>query len=309
MEDIRSLKQQLSKEFDMKDLGPAKKILGMQITRDKKRGLLQLSQTEYINRVLQRFNMGDAKPVSTPLASHFRLSKDQSPQSEEEKESMAKVPYTSAIGSLMYAMVCTRPDIGHAVGVVSRFMSNPGKAHWEVVKWILRYLRGTTQKCLHFGKGEVEVQGYVDADFGGEVDHRRSTTGYVFTVGTTAVSWMSQVQKIVTLSTTEAEYVAVTEASKEMIWLQGLLTELGFKQEKNVLHSDSQSAIHLAKNSAFHSRTKHIALRYHFIRSLLEDDVLKLEKIPGSKNPADMLTKTVTVQKLELCATSVGLHA
>ncbi|CAJ2645710.1 unnamed protein product [Trifolium pratense] len=273
MDEIRNLKLQLSKEFDMmKDLGPAKKILGMQITRDKQRGVLQLSQAEYINRVLHRFNMGSAKPVSTPLASHFRLSKNQSPQTEEEKESMANIPYASAIGSLMYAMICTRPDIGHAVGVVSRFMSNPGKAHWEAVKWILR-----------------------------------STTGYIFTVGTGAVSWISRIQKIVALSTTEAEYVAVTEASKELIWLQGLLTELGFIQEKSVLYSDSQSAIHLAKNSAFHSRTKHIGLRYHFIRSLLEDEVLTLSKIQGSENPADMLTKVVTIDKLKLCSTSVGL--
>ena len=291
----------------MKDLGPAKKILGMQITRDKQSGTLQLSQSEYIKRVLQRFNMGDAKPVSTPLASHFRLSKDQSPQTDEDKEYMAKVPYASAIGSLMYAMVCTRPDIGHAVGVVSRYMSNPGKVHWEAVKWILRYLQGTINKCLYFGKGELKVQGYVDADFGGEVNNRKSTTGCVFTVGNTAVSWMSQLQKIVALSTTEAEYVAVTEASKEMIWLQGLLDELGFKQENNVLYNDSQSAIHLAKNSAFHSRTKHIGICYHFIRSLLEDEVLTLRKILGSKNPADMLTKTVTIDKLKLCSTSIGL--
>jgi hypothetical protein len=112
----------------------------------------------------------------------------------------------------------------------------------------------------------------------------------------------------VTISTTEVEYVAVTETSKELIWLQGLLTELGFEQEMNVLHSDSQSAIHLAKNSAFHSKTKHIDLRYHFIRSLIEDGVLKLVKIVGSKNPADMLTKPVTTEKLELCAASVGLY-
>jgi len=111
----------------------------------------------------------------------------------------------------------------------------------------------------------------------------------------------------VTISTTEAEYVVVTEASKELIWLQGLLTELGFKQEMNVLHSDSQSAIHLAKNLAFHSRTKHIDLRYHFIRSLIKDGVLKLVKIAGSKNLVDMLTKPITTKKLELCAASVGL--
>lgn len=162
--------------------------------------------------------MDNAKPVSTPLASHFCLSKDQTPKTKEEKELMAKIPHASAIGSLMYVMVCTRPDIGHAVGVVSRFMSNPSKAHWEVVKWILRYLRGTKDKYLCLSKGELKVQGYVDANFVGEVDHRRSTTDYIFTVGTTVVSWMSRIQKIVTLSTTEVEYVAVIEASKELIW-------------------------------------------------------------------------------------------
>ncbi|KAK0573601.1 hypothetical protein LWI29_010645 [Acer saccharum] len=308
LEEINNLKKQLSSEFEMKDLGAAKQILGMRISRDEQGGTLQLSQAEYIRKVLQRFNMSDAKPVKTPLASHFRLSKEQCPETDEEKDFMARVPYASAIGSLMYAMVCTRPDISHAVGVMSRYMSNPGKQHWEAVKWILRYLRGTTEKCLTFRKDELKLEGYVDSDFAGEVDHRRSTTGYVFTLGSTAISWVSQLQKIVTISTTEAEYVAVTEASKKLIWLQGLLAELGFEQEMNVLHSDSQSAIHLAKNSAFHSRTKHIDLRYHFIRSLIEDGVLKLVKIVGSKNPADMLTKPVTTEKLELCAASVGLQ-
>ena len=252
--------------------------------------------------------MSDAKSVRTLLASHFRLSNDQSSKTEEEKDFIAKVPYALAIRSLTYAMTCTRPDISQAVGVVSRYMSNPGKPHWEAVKWILRYLRGTTEKCLTFRREELKLEGYVDSDFTGEVDHRRSTTGYVFTMAGTAISWMSQLQKIVTISTTEAEYVAVTESSKELIWLQGLLAELGFDQVMNVLHSDSQSAIHLAKNSAFHSRTKHIDIRYHFIRSLIEEDVLKLVKIAGSKNPADMLTKPVTTEKLELCAASVGFQ-
>lgn len=215
IDEIKNLKMQLSKEFDMKDLGPARKILGMQITRDKQRGVLQLSQAEYINRVLQRFNMGNAKPISTPLGSYFRLSKDRYPQTEEERESMANILYASAIGSLMYTMVCTRPDIGHAVGVVSRFMSNPGKSQWEAVKWILRYLRDTKEKCLCFSKDELKVHGYVDEDFAGEVDHLRSTTGYIFTVDTTTVNWMPMIQKIVALSTTEADYVTVTKASKE----------------------------------------------------------------------------------------------
>ncbi|KAE8705011.1 Cytochrome P450 84A1 [Hibiscus syriacus] len=203
--------------------------------------------------------------------------------------------------------VLSRPDIAQAVGAVSRYMNNPGKVHWEAVKWILRYLRGTTNKALCFKGGDTILTGYVDADLAGNIDIRRSTTGYVYTLGGTAVSWVSQLQKIVALSTTEAEYVAVTEASKEMVWLQSFLEELGKKQENNVLYCDSQSAIHLAKNPSFHSRTEHIQLRYHFIMYLLEDEILKLEKISGAQNPADMLTKTVTIDKLKLCSTSVGM--
>ena len=307
MQEIVNLKQKLSKQFEMKDLGAAKQILGMRIKRDTNSRTLLLSQDKYINKVLSRFNMQNAKVVSTPLGVHFRLSKEQSPKTEEERAYMAKVPYASAIGSLMYVMICTRPDIAQAVGAVSRYMNNPGKLHWEAVKWILRYLRGTTSKALCFKDGDMVLTGYVDADLAGNVDIRRSTTGYVYTLGGTAVSWGSQLQKIVALSTTEAEYVAVTEASKEMVWLQSFLEELGKKQEDNVLYCDSQSAIHLAKNPSFHSRTKHIQLRYHFIRSLLEDGILKLEKISGAQNPADMLTKTVTIDKLKLCSASVGL--
>ena len=289
----------------MKDLGAAKQILGMRIKRDN--GVLKLSQEEYVKKVLSRFNMDGSKPVSTPLACHFKLSKDQSPTTEQDRAQMDKVPYASAIGSLMYAMVCTRPDIAHAVGVVSRYMSNPGKQHWEAVKWILRYLRGTADYALCFKKSDLGLEGFVDADMAGDVDGRKSTTGYVYTLGGTVVSWVSKLQKIVALSTTEAEYVAVTEASKEMIWLQSFLEELGHKQVKSVLHCDSQSAIHLARNPVYHARTKHIQVRYHFIRSALEDGVLVLEKILGSQNPADMLTKTVPIEKLKLCATSVGL--
>jgi len=126
------------------------------------------------------------------------------------------------------------------------------------VKWILRYLRGTTNQALCFGGSNIVLQGYVDANMVGQRDNRRSTTGYVFTVGGTTVSWVSKLQSVVSLSTKEAEYVAATEASKEMIWLQRFLDELGKKKELGKLYSDSHSAIHLAKNSAFHSKTKHI---------------------------------------------------
>ena len=178
---------------------------------------------------------------------------------------MSKVPYSSTIGSLMYVMVYTRLDIAHVVRVVRRYMKNPGKEHWEVVKWIFRYLRGTANHGLCFGGSKIVLQGYVDSDMAGDKDSRRSTTGYVFTIGGTRVSWISKLQKVVALSTTKLESIAPTEASKEMIWLQRFMEELGKKQENNRLHCDNESAIHLANNSAFHSKTKHIQLRYHFI--------------------------------------------
>ena len=308
MQDIKELKEELSKSFSMKDLGTAKRILGMKISRDRMKKTLKLSQEEYIEKVLERFVMQNAKSVSTPLASHFRLSKDMCPKTQEEIVHMSKAPYASAVGSLMYAMVWTRPDIAHAVGVVSRFMENPGNEHWQAVKWILRYLRGTSTHALCFGGTDICLQGYADADMAGDKDTRRSTTGYVFTIGGTPVSWASKLQKIVSLSTTEAEYVALTEASKEILWLDRFLEELGQKQDNCVLYSDSQSAIHLAKNSAFHSRTKHIEVRYHFIRNLLEEGQLKLAKIHTSKNPADMLTKVVNKEKLSFCSTSIGIQ-
>ena len=129
----------------------------------------------------------------------------------------------------MYAMVCTRPDIAHAVGVVSRYMENPGKEHWEAVKWLLRYVRGTSSSSLCFGKVKVNLQGFVDADLGGDLDSSNSIFEYIYTIGGTVVSWMSSLQKCVSLSSTEAEYVAIAEAGKEMIWLADYLEELGKK--------------------------------------------------------------------------------
>jgi hypothetical protein len=241
-----------------------------------------LSQGEYIEKVLERFRMQNAKPVSTPLANHFKLTKEMCPKTQEEIEYMSRVPYSSTVGSLMYAMVFTRPDIAHAVGVASRYINNLGKEHWEAVKWILRYLRGTTTHALCFGGSDTFLQGYVDSDPAGDKDSRRSTTGHAFTIGGTTISWISKLQKVVALSTTKAEYVAATEASKEMIWLQRFMEELGKKQENIRLYCDSESAINIAKNSAFRSKINHIQLRYHFIRSILEDGNLKMEKIHTS---------------------------
>lgn len=246
MTEINKIKEALSTCFEMKDMGAASRILGIDIIRDK------------------------------------------------------KVPYSSAIGSVMYAMVGTRTDVAQAIGVLSRFMSKPGKIHWTAVKWLLRYLKGSTDLNLVFTREkDFRVQGFSDSDYAADLDRRRSTTGYVFTVGGNTVSWKSNLQSIVALSTTEAEYVALTEAVKEALWIQGLLTEMGFKQEKVTLWCDSQSAISLAKNNTFHERTKHIAIKFNFIRDVIEEGSVEVLKIHTSQNPADMLTKGIHVQKFE----------
>jgi hypothetical protein len=186
--EIAALKAQLSSEFYMKDLGAAKKILGMEIVRNRKSGLLYLSQKGYIEKVLRRFNIQNAKPMSTPLAPHFKLSVKQCAETDADLKYMSKIPYSSVVGSLMYAMVCSRPDLSHAISVVARYMSNPGKEHWKAVQCIFRYQRGSSSACLCFGKSGDDLVGYVGSDYGGDLDRRRSLSGYVFTIGDCAVS-------------------------------------------------------------------------------------------------------------------------
>ncbi|KAM2033899.1 hypothetical protein ACFX1T_015715 [Malus domestica] len=231
--------------------------------------------------------MKAAKSVSSPLANHIKLSKESCQKTYEEKEKMAVVPYSSA------------------VGVVSRFFSNPGKNHWEVVKWILRYLKWTSKMCLCFGNSKPILEGFTDVDLGGD----KSTSGYLFTFAGGAVSWQSKLQKCVALSTTEAEYIAATEACKELLWLKRFLQELGLKQSDYGIYCDSQSALDLSKNTTYHSRTKHIDIRYHWIRDVIENKLLQLKKIHTDNNSSDILTKVVTKSKLEFCIKAAGMDS
>eukprot|EP00253_Pinus_taeda_P016429 PITA_16429 len=237
----------------MKDLEAARQILGMEIFRDRGNGKLWLSQQKYVEKILLRFGMNNVKPVSIPLASHFKLSSSLCPNTDEEKDYMSRIPYANVVGCLMYAMVCTRPDISHAVGVVSRYMANPGKEHW----W-----------------------------------------SYQLDVKATDVA----------LSTTEAEYIAASHACKEAVWLKGLLGEFGKLQDNIRLLCDSQSAIHLAKNPAYHSKSKHIPIKYHFVRQVITERGVSLEKVHTKENCADMFTKPVLLEKLRWCLASLGLQ-
>lgn len=300
VKEVQKLKDLLSSEFEMKDLGPAKRILGMDICRDREEGVLTLSQGTYLCKVLRNFMMEESKSVSTPMGSHFKLSSTKAELRSELQEAMESVPYSSAVGSLMYSMIGTRPDIAYGVGLVSRFMSAPGQDHWNAVKWLMRYIRGTTDMALTFKKSEVfEVKGYCDSDYASDLDRRRSITGYVFQVGGNTVSWRSGLQHIVALSTTEAEYMALVEATKEALWLKGITSEFGFEQKKAEIFCDSQSALCLARNSVFHERTKHIDVRLHFTRDVVADGSIVVSKIGTVENPADILTKNVPVKKFE----------
>ena len=233
LSDIEKLKNLLKGKFEMKYLGSAKRILGIDIIRNRATGTLFLSQSRYISKVLERFQMMDSKPILTPLGAQFKLSNDMSPTSYADEVQMADIPYSQAVESLMYAMVCTRVDIAYAVSVMSRFMSNPGKLHWDAVKWIMRYLKGTLDHGLMYGKSKhevCEVRGYVDSDFAGEFDRRKSISGYLFMLDNCLISWKATLQHILALSSTEAEFIAATEAAKESMWLKGLLNELWLKQ-------------------------------------------------------------------------------
>ena len=216
---------------------------------------------------------------------------------------MENVPYTNAIGTVMYSMISTRPDLAYSISLLSRYMSNPGKEHWNALKHLLKYINCTLNFGLFYKNryDTLDLVGYVDSDFAGDRDSRKSTTAYYFTLGGNCISWKSQLQPLVALSSTEAEYIALTDAFKEAIWLQGLLKELQLLKTEAVVYSDSQSAIHLSKNPVYHERTKHVDVKYHFVRDLIANGEVQIQKIPTEENPADMGTKIVTAAKFKHC--------
>jgi phosphoribosyl-AMP cyclohydrolase len=299
MDVIKEVKSQLSSKFDMKDLSAANFILGMEIKRDRANKKLWLNQRKYVETILQRFNMHGSKLIKVPIPIGVKLSVDQCPKTHEEEEEMSHVLYANAVVSLMHVMVYTRPDITHAVGVLSRYMSKPGKEHWTSVKRVFRYLRGTTKYGLCY-QGRpgldrvVDTHRFVDAKWDGDLDRRRYTSGYVFNLFGGAISWMSKRQALVALSTTEVEYMATTHASKEAVWLQRLCSGIGLVQQEVRIDCDSHSAIFMAKNPSYHSKTKHIDVQYHFVRDMVEEKKVLLEKVDTLKNVADSLTKSVS---------------
>lgn len=293
--------------YRLTDLGPVSWLLGIKITRDLEAHTIALSQHSYIEAILTRFNFDDLKPVSTPMAPNVHLSKSQSPESAADIARMHRVPYKEAVGSLMYAAMGTRPDIAFTVSTLAQFSQNPGWTHWEAVKRVFRYLLGTKTLCLIYGGEQRGLEGFVDAD-GATQEHRRAITGYVFLVDGGAVSWALKKQELVTLSTAESEYVAATHAAKEALWLRRLIGELLAPfEDPTPLNSNSQSAIALTKDGLYHARTKHIDVRYHFIRYCIEASSIRLLYCPTGEMTADILTKALPSTKVKHFASALGL--
>ncbi|KAK1601384.1 hypothetical protein QYE76_037226 [Lolium multiflorum] len=309
---LSSVKGYLNNSFSMKDLGEASYILGIKIYRDRSRRLIGLSQSTYLDKILKKFRMDESKKGFLPMLPGKVLSKTQGPATAEERERMSQIPYASAVGSIMYAMLCTRPDIAHAVSLTSRYQSDPGMEHWTAVKNILKYLKRTKDMFLCYGGDqELVVTSYTDASWNTDPDDSKSQSGYVFILNGAAVSWASSKQCTVAKSSTESEYIAASEASSEAVWMKRFIVELGVVPsalDPLVIYCDNMGAIANAHEPRSHKRLKHIKLRYHSIREYIEDGEVKICKVHTDLNVADPLTKALPRAKHDQHQNAMGVR-
>lgn len=305
---MKEVKDKLSKSLKITDMGEIHWIVGIAVKRDREARTISISQTSYIDSCLQRYGFELLKPLSMPMDPSAKFSINQSPRTSIEQAQMKDKPYREAIGSLMYVALGTRPDICYALGILAKFNDNPGLAHWNALKRIYAYLSGTKDLQLVYGSSKRDLEGFSDAD-GSMHEERKAISGYAFLIDGGAVSWSSKKQEIISLSTTEAEYVAMTHAAKEALWLRSLLSQLlGNLDQPTTLFGDNQSAIALTQDHQYHARTKHIDIRFHFIRWIVEENKLKLVYCPTEDMVADTLTKALPSPKVKHFASQLGLR-
>lgn len=313
---IDDVSTKLNAEFEITRGGPARYILGIQIRRDRASRSLDLSQSAYIRDVLTRFGMQDANPLSIPLQPRPTLSSTDSPSTPAEKaqyhEQAKGLKYISMVGAVLYATQ-TRPDIQYAVTTLAQFSANPGIKHLEAMKRLLRYLRGTADFKLHLGRrpnSGINLVGWTDSDWAGDIDTRRSVGGFVFDVAGSSITWSSKKQPTVALSTVEAEYMAASNATKEAIWLRTLLADLGHPQmSATIIHADNQGCIALSRNPVAHSRAKHIDIRHHFIRERIARSEIDLQFLSTKEMVADIFTKALPRDLFERFQDALGVGA
>jgi len=310
--DVQSVKDDLKKRFKLRDLGPTSWLLGVEITRNRADHSLSLSQRQYIISLLERFNLSDCNSVTTPMDPSVKLNASMSPSTPEDIDAMRSIPYLQAVGALMYLAVATRPDISYSVGVLARFNKNPGLPHWKAVKHLFRYLKGTMDLKLTYApdpSSDSLFTTYTDADFAGNPDNSRSTGGYVVKMGIAAISWSSRLQSFVALSTTEAEFVASTSASQEILWLRNLFYELGYTHPSaSPLFIDNRSALSVAKNPEHHGRMKHLDLRFYWLRDEVAKGTISITHIPTDVMTADIMTKALGSVKVLRMIEMLGLR-
>ncbi|WVZ84927.1 hypothetical protein U9M48_031894 [Paspalum notatum var. saurae] len=240
--------------------------------------------------------MENCKPVDVLLITETKLSKELCPNTTEEKQRMKSIPYSLALSYLMYAMLFTRSDLSHAIGILSRYQKNSRDEHRKQIKNVLRYVKGTLDYSLCFNGYNLQ-QGYTDADWQGDLDDRKSTSGYIFTLAEDAISWCSRKQSSVALSSMEAEYIATSEAAKEGVWLRKFLASLKVVESASLpvtIFCNNMAAIKVSKDSKFHSKSKHIEGRYHYIRDVINKlKAIRLNYLPSGDMVADPLTKPI----------------
>ena len=298
---IVSFKKQMAREFDMTDLGTLSYYLGLEV--EQRKGSIKLKQTAYAKKVLEKTGMSECNPVKYPMEHKIQLTKD------EGGEPVDPTQFKSMVGGLRY-LVHTRPDIAYAVGIVSRYMERPTTLHFNAAKRILRYVKGTINFGLVYtkGRGNYLLAGFSDSDLAGSVEDRRSTGGMVFYLDESLITWISQKQRCVALSSCEAEFMAATAAACQAIWLQRVLKQISdVKVGPVTLYIDNRSAVDLAKNPVFHGRSKHIDVRYHFIRECVEQGLIVIKHISTGEQRADILTKALSAVKFEKMRKLLGV--
>jgi transposase InsO family protein len=304
------LKLELQTMFDVTDLGDPNKIVGIEINRDRIRGELRISQTRYIESILEKYGLADGNSVSTPLDPKVKF-EPITPSTEKGNRSNE---YASLIGSLMYAAVATRPDIAYAVYRLASYTANPGLSHWTAAKRVLQYLKGTKSlgitykaKCAN-AKNNI-LTGYSDASFANN-DDRTSVSGYTFISSGGAITWGSKKQSVVSLSTTEAEYICLSDAARETTWLRNLFKELGYDQtEATLIYGDNEGSLAIARNPQYHKRTKQFDIRNHYIRDQIKVGRIVLEYLSTVKMTADIFTKALSKAEHEKHLSKLGMTA
>ncbi|KAJ9520839.1 hypothetical protein QJQ45_014037 [Haematococcus lacustris] len=287
------VKKQLSLAFKLKDLGEARWFLGMQLTRDRAEGTIKLDQHKFIQELVTAHSKSAAHSKPLPMAPAVKLVR------EGDALDTTLHHYSALVGSLLYLTCCTRPDIAFAVGALARHMSAPTKQHWLAACSVLCYLKGTADQGLLFG-GVSGLQGFSDADYAGDKDTARSTTGYIFTLNGGAISWSSRLQPTVAMSTAEAEYMAASSAAKEALWLRKLMRDLQLDASCVHLGCDNQAAIQLLHNPMATSRAKHIDVHHHFVRERISRGEVAFHYCHTTSMLADILTKPLAAVQFNM---------